>query len=103
MRQHSGAPAPKWNRRITRRIFPPDSEKSSGNETMFNTDNSNTHLYVVTYRHPLFCILICNILWHYNRNYLTHWATNAAPIQGWIGRFREVAGVSIDIAAGGPR
>ena len=33
MRQHSGAPAPKRNRRITRRIFPPDSEKSSGNET----------------------------------------------------------------------
>jgi len=33
MRQHTGAPAPKRNRRITRRIFPPDSEKSSGNET----------------------------------------------------------------------
>ena len=33
MRQNSGAPAPKRNRRITRRIFPPDSEKSSGNET----------------------------------------------------------------------
>ena len=33
MRQHSGAPEPKWNRQITRRIFPPDSEKSSGNET----------------------------------------------------------------------
>ena len=28
MRQHSGAPEPKWNRWITRRIFPPDSEKS---------------------------------------------------------------------------
>jgi len=35
MRQHSGAPEPKWNRQITRRIFPPDSEKSSGNETMW--------------------------------------------------------------------
>jgi len=34
MRQHSGAPEPKWNRQITRRIFPPDSEKLSGNETM---------------------------------------------------------------------
>jgi len=33
MRQHSGAPEPKWNRQITRRILPPDSEKSSGNET----------------------------------------------------------------------
>ena len=33
MRQHSGAPEPKWNRWITRHIFPPDSEKSSGNET----------------------------------------------------------------------
>ena len=33
MRQHSGAPEPKWNRPITRRIFPPDSEKSSGKET----------------------------------------------------------------------
>jgi len=33
MRQHSGAPEPKWNGQITRRIFPPDSEKSSGNET----------------------------------------------------------------------
>ena len=37
MRQHSGAPAPKWNRQITRRIFPPDSEKSSGNETKLAT------------------------------------------------------------------
>jgi len=35
MRQHSGTPEPKWNRWITRRIFPPDSEKSSGNETRF--------------------------------------------------------------------
>jgi len=35
MRQHSGAPKPKWNRQITRRIFPPDSEKSSGNETTY--------------------------------------------------------------------
>jgi len=34
MRQHSGPPEPKWNKRITRHIFPPDSEKSSGNETM---------------------------------------------------------------------
>jgi len=33
MHQHSGPPEPKWNRQITRRIFPPDSEKSSGNET----------------------------------------------------------------------
>jgi len=33
MRQHSGEPEPKWNRQITRCIFPPDSEKSSGNKT----------------------------------------------------------------------
>jgi len=33
MHQHSGAPEPKWNRQITRCIFPPDSEKSSGNKT----------------------------------------------------------------------
>ena len=33
MRQHSSTPEPKWNRWITRRIFPPDSETSSGNET----------------------------------------------------------------------
>jgi len=33
MWQHSGALEPKWNRWITRRIFPPDSEKSSGNKT----------------------------------------------------------------------
>jgi len=36
MRQHSGAPEPKWKRRITRRIFPPDSEKLSGNETKYS-------------------------------------------------------------------
>ena len=33
MRQHSGAPELKWNRQITRRIFPPACEKSSGSET----------------------------------------------------------------------
>jgi len=30
----SDAPKPKSNRQITRRIFPLDSEKSSGNETI---------------------------------------------------------------------
>ena len=33
MHQHSGTPEPKWNRWITRRTFPPDSKKLSGNET----------------------------------------------------------------------
>jgi len=33
VRQRSGATEPKWNRWITRRIFPLDTEKSSGNET----------------------------------------------------------------------
>jgi len=33
MEQRSSARKPKRNWRITRRIFPPDSEKSSGNET----------------------------------------------------------------------
>jgi len=33
MRQHSSAPEPKWNRWITRCIFPLVGKKSSGNET----------------------------------------------------------------------
>ena len=65
MRQHSSAPEPKWNRRITRRIFPPACEKSFGNETkwlwgwtilVMNTDSFNVehiiHLAIVSCPDP---------------------------------------------------
>jgi len=42
MRQHSGAPESKWNRQITKRIFPQDSEKSSGNETTSTATDSGS-------------------------------------------------------------
>jgi len=52
MHQHSGAPEPKWNRQITRRIFPMDNEKSFGNETIV--------------RHAVyhFRLLLCKFLHH---------------------------------------
>ena len=53
MRQHSGAPEPKWNRQITRRIFPPDSKKSSGNETNSHPDATPHKLAPFNFAIPL--------------------------------------------------